>query len=578
MKDYYLMMDILVKNRASFCFVMFSILILIMSCTNGSTSSSTIDNQNQIVTEESKKATSILEASPVSNVAPSPKNRITEGQNMILDPSILGISDELSLSIEADFTRRTAQARCELFNDCFEHKPKLWPPLTLPSGMYLDLIMNYRELYNVDPLKIEKTDEEYIIAFDTEPAPITVSIPLTSSIESDYQIVLEQASKSWPDASENIVEYTFSFYDLEYIRGISSPTSMKINMTIPNNELSVISTTAYRAPDHVIEYIDYDLDIVIKNKTADYIELEFTTLTPLNGEHLSIAFLNDLWETKPAAYEMLDDIVQWTYPEKIDLVENEFRSFRFTTTRSTQDIMLNDFPFWNVEMMLDNSKISSAIKQDYESTINLQFDNDNFSTQNTNIALTCDAEPYNVGTDDIIDLVNAGPDEIDISGNSVFFLTADILKKHYSFISMDSLFPQENLKLYDIWFNYENNYGVVYEPKEERDLILIHSFDDFIPLECELPPLQMCLNSNPHIIYGTEAMYGDEIAVYLDGHFITDFTADSMGNWGPYYLTHGCEGQEIAFSVNGELIDMTQDWVYNGMPPDLATGFILEPY
>ena len=97
-------------------------------------------------------------------------------------------------------------------------------------------------------------------------------------------------------------------------------------------------------------------------------------------------------------------------------------------------------------MMLDNSKISSTINQDNESTINLQFDTDNFSAQNTNIELTCDAEPYTAGTDEIIDLVNAGPDEIDISGNSAFFLTADTIKEYYSFISMDSLFPQENLK------------------------------------------------------------------------------------------------------------------------------------
>ncbi len=567
------------KNKASFCFVMLCIVIFTISCTNDSTSSSTIDNQNQIVIEESKKAIPALEVNPVSIAAPSPQNSILAGPNKLLDPSTLGIPYDLSLSIEADFIRRTAQARCELFNDCFEPQPKLWPPLTLPSGMYTDLVMKYRELYNVDLLKIQKTDDDYILSFDTEPAPITVSIPLTSLIELDYNIGLEQASKYWPKALENIVEYTFSFYDLkESTHGMASPTSIKINMTIPNNELTVISTTAYGDSDEVIEYIDYELDVVVKNMTTDYIELEFTTLTPLNGERLSIAFLNNLWETEPAAYAMLDDIVQWTYPEKIDLVENELRSFRFKTTRSTQDIVLNDSSFWNVEMMLDNSKISSAIKQDYESTINLQFDTDNFSAQNTNIELTCDAEPYTAGTDEIIDLVNAGPDEIDISGNSAFFLTADTLKEYYSFISMDSLFPQENLKLYGIWSNYENNYGVVYEPKEERDLILIHSFDDFIPLECELPPLQMCLNSHPHIIYGTEAMYGDEIAVYLDGHFITDFTADSMGNWGPYYLTHGCEGQEIAFSVNGELSDITQNLEYYGTPPDIETGFILEPY
>ncbi|MFL2645990.1 MAG: hypothetical protein ACJ0KD_00850 [Dehalococcoidia bacterium] len=566
------------KNKASFCFVMLCIVIFTISCTNDSTSSSTIDNQNQIVIDESKKAIPALEVNPVSIAAPSPQNSILAGPNKLLDPSTLGIPYDLSLSIETDFIRRTAQARCELFNDCLAHKSMLWPPPALPSGFYLYLFINDTDAYGMDPLKIQKTDENHIIFFDAEPSPITVSIPLISSIESDYDIRLEKAIKDW--TSENIVEYTFYLYDeAKSIHEMPSRTPIKINMTIPNNEFTVISTTAYEFGDRMaLQYIDYDLDVEIKHITADYIELEFTTLTPLNGERLSIAFLNDLWETKPAAYEMLDDIVQWTYPEKIDLVENEFRSFRFKTTRSTQDIMLNDSSFWNVEMMLDNSKISSAIKQDYESTINLQFDTDNFSTQNTNIALTCDAEPYNVGTDEIIDLVNAGPDEIDISGNSAFFLTADILKKHYSFISMDSLFPQENLKLYDIWFNYKNNYGVVHEPKEERDLVLIHSFDDFIPLECELPPLQMCLNSHPHIIYGTEAMYGDEIVVYLDGHFITDFTADSMGNWGPYYLTHGCEGQEIAFSVNGELSDITQNLAYYGTPPDLATGFILEPY
>ena len=145
------------KNKASFFFVMLCIVIFTISCTNDSTSSSAIDNQNQKVIDENKKAIpAVIEANPASITAPSPQNSIITGPNKLLDSSTLGIPYDLSLSIEADFIRRTAQVRCELFNDCFEPQPKLWPPLTLPSGMYTDLVMKYRELYNVDPLKIQK--------------------------------------------------------------------------------------------------------------------------------------------------------------------------------------------------------------------------------------------------------------------------------------------------------------------------------------------------------------------------------------------------------------------------------------
>ena len=132
------------KNKASFFFVMLCIVIFTISCTNDSTSSSAIDNQNQKVIDESKKAIPALEVNPASITAPSPQNSIITGPNKLLDSSTLGIPYDLSLSIEADFIRRTAQVRCELFNDCFEPQPKLWPPLTLPSGMYTDLVMKYR--------------------------------------------------------------------------------------------------------------------------------------------------------------------------------------------------------------------------------------------------------------------------------------------------------------------------------------------------------------------------------------------------------------------------------------------------
>ena len=543
------------NNSASFYLVMICVTIFIVSCTDNSTSSLTTDAEAQVLIVPTQTPTPIAVLTSVTITSPSQSQITTVPKNRLKQSPIV-----IATTSQTEIT----------------------PPMSLPIGMMLKYRENFADTYGVDPLNIQKTDDSYIYFFDTKPVPITVSIPrsrLTSSFDHGNYISLERMSKTEKDKGKNTLEYTFDFGldDFEKSKdGMISPIPKNISITIPNNELTVISTTAYKyVPESEIQYIDYDLDVVIKKTTASYTELEFTTHTQ---DVLSIAFLNNLWESEPATYEILNDIIQWTYPEKIDLIEDQFRSFQFKTTRSTQDIGLNNSSFWHIAMMLDSNKISRSIKQDYESIINLKFDTDNFSSQNTNIELTCDAEPYIAGTDAIIDLVNAGPNEIVISGNSSILLTADFLKKYYSFIPVDDLFPQENLKLYGLWSNYERNYDVAYKPKEERDLIFIHLFDDFIPLECEMSPLKICLNSNPHIIYGTEAMHGDEITVYLDGHFVANFAADSMGNWGPYYLTQGCEGQEIAFSLNGELIDITQDWLQGGMPVDPVTGFILEPY
>jgi len=525
---------------------------MIVSCRNDFTSSKTTVLEPQL-----KVQTKILVAKPISIIASFPQNQIVVESENIPKQSLIIIPTDVLEPPTIELKR----------------------PNILSSNEMIRLM--FQDVYSITPLNIQKTEDSYIYSFDTDPEPLTVTIPqnvLTSPLEID-QIKLEMKSGIEKSTGKYLVEYTFDFSSLivdNPQRLDVSPVFKKIIMTIPNNELSIISATAYEYDsDFEIKYIDYDLEIMTKNTIGSYKKLEILTHTQ---GILSLVFLDNLWDSDPSIHAQLNDIIQWNYPEKISLVENQFTPIQFETAWSLQNSSLNNSLFWYAEMVLDNNKINNSMIQNNESIIKIKFNQDNSLSRNKSIDLTCNSASYAERTDRIIDLVNAGPDEIAVSGNSSIFLTANFLKKNQATIPSNDLFPRELLMLHAIRLQYENNYGIALEPKEERDLILVHSFDDFISLTCKLPPLKTCVNYNPHMVYGTEAMHGDEIAIYLENYFITKFNANSMGNWGPYYLTHGCKGQNITFFLNGELIDVNQNWAQGGMPPNPITGFILEPY